>query len=80
MVVPVDLYGQCCDLEPIVAACDRWGVPVMCDSAAAMGATGRGGLHQHPLARPGDEQSRALRRGEPHPSAATSLQTGKEIV
>jgi dTDP-4-amino-4,6-dideoxygalactose transaminase len=43
VVVPVDLYGQCCDLEPIVAACDRWGVPVMCDSAAAMGATGRGG-------------------------------------
>ena len=45
VVVPVDLYGQCCDLEAIVAACERWGVPVMCDSAAAMGATGRRGLH-----------------------------------
>ena len=45
VVVPVDLYGQCCDLEAIVAACERWGVPVMCDSAAAMGATGRLGLH-----------------------------------
>ena len=45
VVVPVDLYGQCCDLDAIVAACDRWGVPVMCDSAAAMGATGRSGLH-----------------------------------
>jgi dTDP-4-amino-4,6-dideoxygalactose transaminase len=45
VVVPVDLYGQCCDLEAIVAACDRWGVAVMCDSAAAMGATGRGGQH-----------------------------------
>ncbi|SFK52333.1 DegT/DnrJ/EryC1/StrS family aminotransferase [Falsiroseomonas stagni] len=45
VVVPVDLYGQCCDLDAIVAACDRWGVPVMCDSAAAMGATQRGGRH-----------------------------------
>jgi dTDP-4-amino-4,6-dideoxygalactose transaminase len=45
VVVPVDLYGQCCDIEAITAACDRWGVPVLCDSAAAMGAAGRGGLH-----------------------------------
>jgi dTDP-4-amino-4,6-dideoxygalactose transaminase len=45
VVVPVDLYGQCCDLDAIVAACDRWGVPVMCDSAAAMGALQRGGRH-----------------------------------
>lgn len=44
-VVPVDLYGQCCDLDAIAAACDRWGVAVLCDSAAAMGATGRAGLH-----------------------------------
>lgn len=45
VVVPVDLYGQCCDLDAIIAACDRWGVPVLCDSAAAMGATQRGGRH-----------------------------------
>lgn len=45
VVVPVDLYGQCCDLDAIIAACDRWGVPVMCDSAAAMGALQRGGRH-----------------------------------
>ena len=45
VVVPVDLYGQACDIEAIAAACDRWGVAVMCDSAAAMGSTGRGGLH-----------------------------------
>jgi len=42
MVVPVDLYGQCADLEPIIAICDRWGVPVMSDSAEAMGALHRG--------------------------------------
>jgi hypothetical protein len=44
-VVPVDLFGQPCDLDAIVALCDRWGVPVMCDSAGALGATGRGGRH-----------------------------------
>ncbi|MGG5812542.1 DegT/DnrJ/EryC1/StrS family aminotransferase [Falsiroseomonas sp. CW058] len=45
VVVPVDLYGQCCDLAAIHAACGRWGVPVLCDSAAAMGAEGREGRH-----------------------------------
>jgi dTDP-4-amino-4,6-dideoxygalactose transaminase len=41
-VVPVDLYGHCCDLDAIVAACERWGVPVMVDSCEAMGARYRG--------------------------------------
>jgi len=44
-VVPVDLFGQPCDLDAIVALCDRWGVPVLCDSAGALGATHRGGRH-----------------------------------
>ncbi|MBW1869588.1 MAG: DegT/DnrJ/EryC1/StrS family aminotransferase, partial [Deltaproteobacteria bacterium] len=37
-VVPTDLYGQCCDLGRIVGICERYGVPVVCDSAEAMGA------------------------------------------
>lgn len=37
-VVPTDLYGQCCDLPRIVEICDRYGVPVICDSAEALGA------------------------------------------
>ena len=37
-VIPTDLYGDCCDLPRIVAICDRFGVPVICDSAEAMGA------------------------------------------
>lgn len=41
-VVPVDLFGQPCDLDSITALCGRWGVPVLCDSAAALGATQRG--------------------------------------
>lgn len=42
VVVPVDLFGQPCDLRTIAAICDRWGVPVLCDSAEALGATQRG--------------------------------------
>ncbi|MDQ1080978.1 DegT/DnrJ/EryC1/StrS family aminotransferase [Pseudoroseomonas cervicalis] len=41
-VVPVDLYGQPCDLDAILALCGRWGVPVLCDSAEALGAQYRG--------------------------------------
>ncbi|WBV43173.1 DegT/DnrJ/EryC1/StrS family aminotransferase [Pseudoroseomonas cervicalis] len=41
-VVPVDLYGQPCDLDAILALCGRWGVPVLCDSAEALGAHYRG--------------------------------------
>lgn len=44
-VVPVDLFGQPCDLDAIVGLCDRWGVPVMCDSAGAVGTLHRGGRH-----------------------------------
>lgn len=36
-VVPTDLYGQCCDLGRIVEICDRYGVPVICDSAESLG-------------------------------------------
>lgn len=42
VVVPVDLYGQAADLAAIVEACDRWGVPVLSDSAEGLGATQRG--------------------------------------
>ncbi|HWT08057.1 MAG TPA: DegT/DnrJ/EryC1/StrS family aminotransferase [Roseomonas sp.] len=38
-VVAVDIYGQAADLDAILAACDRWGVPVVSDSAEGLGAT-----------------------------------------
>ncbi|WOF73275.1 aminotransferase class I/II-fold pyridoxal phosphate-dependent enzyme [Parvibaculaceae bacterium PLY_AMNH_Bact1] len=38
-VIPVDLYGQSCDLDPIVSICAKYDVPVVVDSAEAMGAT-----------------------------------------
>jgi dTDP-4-amino-4,6-dideoxygalactose transaminase len=41
-VVAVDIYGQAADLDAILAACGRWGVPVVSDSAEGLGATLRG--------------------------------------
>jgi len=41
-VVAVDLYGQCCDMDRILAVCRPYGVPVIEDAAEALGATYRG--------------------------------------
>ena len=41
-VIAVDLYGQCADYEPLLAACERWGVPLIEDAAEALGATYKG--------------------------------------
>lgn len=42
VVVPADLFGQPSDMPAIRAACARWGVPVLSDSACALGATQHG--------------------------------------
>ena len=36
--IPTDMYGQCCQLRQICEICDRFDVPVICDSAEAVGA------------------------------------------
>jgi dTDP-4-amino-4,6-dideoxygalactose transaminase len=41
-VVTVDLYGQSCDYDPLLAACERHRIPVVEDAAEALGATYRG--------------------------------------
>lgn len=41
-LITVDLYGQSADYEPLVAACERHGVPLIEDAAEALGATYRG--------------------------------------
>ncbi len=37
-VVPTDLYGQCADLDRIAEICAPYGIPVISDSAEALGA------------------------------------------
>lgn len=41
-VIVVNLYGQNADMAPILAACDRYEVPVVEDAAESLGATYRG--------------------------------------
>ncbi len=38
-VILVHLYGQSADIDPILAACNRFGVPLIEDAAEALGAT-----------------------------------------
>jgi len=38
-VVPTDLYGQCVDLDRILKVCEPFDVPVVVDSAEALGAS-----------------------------------------
>ncbi|WP_018124320.1 DegT/DnrJ/EryC1/StrS family aminotransferase [Desulfovibrio oxyclinae] len=41
-VIPTDIYGQSCDLDAILEVSGRHGVPVVCDSAEAVGALYKG--------------------------------------
>jgi dTDP-4-amino-4,6-dideoxygalactose transaminase len=56
-VIPTDLYGQSSDLVRIKAACAPYGIPVVADSAEAMGASYqeafRGGHESDPAGRNG---------------------------
>ena len=41
-IILVDLYGQSCDMDPLLALSTRYGVPVIEDAAEALGSTYRG--------------------------------------
>lgn len=41
-VIIVSLYGQSADMDPLLALCDRYGVPVIEDAAESLGATYKG--------------------------------------
>src|SRR5882757_816406 len=53
-LIGVDLYGQCADWEPLVAACRRHGVGIIEDAAEALGATYRLGGQDRPAGSFGD--------------------------
>jgi len=41
-IIPVDLYGQSCDLDAILEICEAYAIPVIVDSAEAMGTRYKG--------------------------------------
>lgn len=41
-VMVVDLYGQSADMDPLLALCERYGVPMIEDAAESLGATYKG--------------------------------------
>jgi len=41
-VIPTDLYGQCADLDEILAVCAPYGIPVVTDCAESVGAIYKG--------------------------------------
>ncbi|WP_339034774.1 aminotransferase class I/II-fold pyridoxal phosphate-dependent enzyme [Bradyrhizobium symbiodeficiens] len=41
-VIVVNLYGQSADMEPLMALCDKYGVPMVEDAAESLGAKYRG--------------------------------------
>jgi dTDP-4-amino-4,6-dideoxygalactose transaminase len=42
VVISADIYGQCADLDKIIGICSHYNIPVISDSAEALGATYKG--------------------------------------
>ncbi|MBN2361559.1 MAG: aminotransferase class I/II-fold pyridoxal phosphate-dependent enzyme [Deltaproteobacteria bacterium] len=63
-VIPVDLYGQSADWEPILAACKKYQIPVIEDAAEALGATYHGNRAQAEGVAPTGAPDELARRGK----------------
>jgi len=64
-VIPTDLYGQCADLDRIVAECEPYNIPVVADAAEAMGARYQGAEVRSRKAEGGGDTSSGLRPPSP---------------
>jgi dTDP-4-amino-4,6-dideoxygalactose transaminase len=67
-VITTDLYGQCVDLDAMRAICDRYDVPLVSDSAEAMGSryvqhAGNGASGKEAWKSNGDSKQRTRKRG-----------------
>jgi len=70
-VIVVDLYGQCADYDPIVAACAEYGVPLIEDAAEALGATYWGKAEADASQRPKAKSQKAKLPDSTFTSAST---------
>lgn len=46
-VVPTDIYGQCCNMPELISLCQKYEVPLLCDSAESLGARYRAPNNEH---------------------------------
>jgi pyridoxal phosphate-dependent aminotransferase EpsN len=67
-VIAVDLYGQCADYDPIVQACEEFGVPLIEDAAEALGALYWGKARE-------EAKAEIEKKGNPAASASASTST-----
>ncbi len=75
-VIPTDLYGQCADLDRILEICEPYGIPVVADSAEALGAKYQKSEIRSQRSEIRDEKSTGLRP----PTSGAMLASGRRLL